>query len=587
MDSQKIHNLHDLRHSCAHLLAAAVMELWPDTKRTIGPAIENGFYYDFEFSHPISESNLPAIEQKMHEIVKTWNSFERKELTKNEALQLFHGNPYKQELIEEFAKENQTLTAYTSGSYIDLCKGGHIDNPKEQLAHFKLLSVAGAYWRGNAKNTMLTRIYGTCFPTKEELEKHLWQMEEAKKRDHRKLGQELELFTFDDLAGPGLPLWLPKGTIIRDEIEKLAKKTEFQWGYQRVATPHVAKKELFETSGHLPYYKDTMYPAMKLDDGEYYLKAMNCPHTHLIYRHKPRSYRDLPLRFAEYGTVYRYELSGTLAGLLRVRGMSMNDAHIYCTKDQIKEEFKKVMDLHRYYYHLFGIRDFRMRLSLHDPAKKEKYVDDPELWEFSEQAIREAMRESGLPFEEGIGEAAFYGPKIDFLITSVVGREETISTNQLDFTASKRFNLSYVGSDGAEKPVFVIHRAPLGTHERFIAFLIEHYAGSFPVWLSPVQAVVLPISDKHHAFAQNVFNILQKQGFRVELNAENKTVGGKIRQSTLQKIPYMLIIGDKEIEKSSENEFFASVRTREGIDKGAMSISEFMKVLNDHIEIYS
>lgn len=580
MDSQKIHNLHDLRHSCAHLLAAAVMELWPDTKRTIGPAIENGFYYDFEFSHPISESNLPAIEQKMHEIAKTWNSFERKELTKDEALQLFHDNPYKQELIEEFSKENQTLTAYTSGSYIDLCKGGHIDNPKEQLAHFKLLSIAGAYWRGNAQNTMLTRIYGTCFPTKEELDKHLWQIEEAKKRDHRKLGQELELFKFEEIA-PGAPFWYPKGMILVKELEKLWRNIHEKHGYQEISTPIMVKSKVFETSGHFEHYQHNMFN-MTIEEESYSLKPMNCPESTYVYNSKPRSYRDLPLRYSEIGRLHRREKSGQLGGLFRVTQITMDDAHIYTSVDKMEDEIINVLHLVDYFYSLFGFKP-----SYFLSTRPEKYMGDLQLWNTAEARLEWALKKKELNFDIKKGDGAFYGPKIDIQINDAIGRSWQLATIQLDFQMPKKFQLTYIDNHGSQQEPVMIHRAIFGSFERFIGVLIEHYAGSFPVWLSPVQAVVLPISDKHHAFAQNIFNILQKQGFRVELNAENKTVGGKIRQSTLQKIPYMLIIGDKEIEKSSENEFFASVRTREGIDKGTMSISEFIKVLNDHIEIYS
>ncbi|MBI4078741.1 MAG: threonine--tRNA ligase [Candidatus Levybacteria bacterium] len=573
-------HLEYIRHSTAHLLAAAVLKLYPKTKLTIGPAIENGFYYDFDFGDiKITDEDLPKIEEKMRQLLPSWTYFEGRIVSAKEANELFAENPYKLELIEELASKGDALRIYKAGDFDDLCRGGHSENPANEIGAFKLLTIAGAYWRGSEKNPMLTRIYGTTFPTKKELDEHLTMLEEAKKRDHRKLGKELGIFTTDDLVGPGLILWLPKGTIIREEIETFAKKTEKQYGYKRVATPHIAKKELFETSGHLPYYADSMFPPMRLDDGDYYLKAMNCPMTHLIFKHTPRSYRDLPLRFAEYGTVYRHELSGTLAGLLRVRGMSTNDAHIYCTREQIKEEFLKVMELHKYYYDIFGIKEYWMRLSLHDPNKKGKYFDNPKLWEFTEQSLREAMRESGLPFEEAIGEAAFYGPKVDFQIKSVIGREETASTNQLDFIASERFGLKYVDSNGQEKPVFVIHRAPLGTHERFVAFLLEHYAGKFPVWLSPVQVVVIPIANRHQEAARKANEELQKANIRSEVDDRAESMQAKIRQATLQKVSYMGIIGDKEVQSGG-----LSIRTREGKDEGLVPLSNFIQKVKLEID---
>jgi len=588
MDNNKQNQLNNLRHSCAHLLAAAVLKFYPDAKPTIGPSIDEGFYYDFDFDNvKISEDDLPKIEEEMKKMVKSWDGFERIEKSSDQAIEYFKNNPYKLELIEELIQKGEKITFYKSGDFIDLCRGGHTPYPKSNIKHFKLLSIAGAYWRGDEKNKMLTRIYGTAFPTKDELEKYLWQKEEAKKRDHRKLGAELELFTFDDMVGPGLVLWLPKGTIIREELERFAKKTEKAWGYQRVATPHLAKKILFETSGHLPYYKESMYPGMKLDDGEYYLKAMNCPAHHLIYRSKPRSYKDLPIRLAEYGTVYRYELSGTLAGLLRVRGMTMNDSHIYCRKDQIKSEFLRVVELHKYYYKVFGITDYYMRLSLHDPKNKSKYIDEPDSWSFSENAIREVLKESKLPFIEKMDEAAFYGPKVDFQIKSVIGREESISTVQLDFAAKKRFNLNYIDNDGKEKEVYVIHRAPLGTHERFIAFLIEHYAGKFPLWLSPVQLTLIPISEKHVDTSRIIADHLISKDFRVEVDDRNERMQAKIRDATLQKVPFIGIIGDKEIERfdaKNPEEALISLRKRDEGDLGQNSISEILQTFQKELE---
>ncbi|MGB4966526.1 MAG: threonine--tRNA ligase [Microgenomates group bacterium] len=573
-------NLDNLRHSAAHLLAAAVMELWPNTKRTIGPAIENGFYFDFEFEQPVSENDFAKIEQKMHELVKKWESFECTELSPDDAKKEYINNPYKHELIDEFSQNGETLTFYKSGDYWDLCKGGHCEHPSQELKYFKLLSVAGAYWRGSEKNKMLTRIYGTIFPTKEELDAHLTLLEEAKKRDHRKIGAEQQLFFIDDVVGKGLVMWLPNGTIIRDQIEKLAIQMEEKDGYVRVVTPHIAKEELFLTSGHLPYYKEDMFPPMIMDDGTYYLKAMNCPHHHRIYLHTPKSYRELPLRLAEYGTVYRNEMSGTLAGLLRVRALAMNDAHIYLRKDQVKEEFKKVLKLTTEYFNMFGLKDYWFRLSKWDKAHKEKYIDEPENWEYTEQVIREVLQEEKYQFEEVADEAAFYGPKVDVQFKSIIGREETMSTIQLDFAAKSRFNLTYTDETGAENnEVFVIHRAPLSTHERFMAFLIEHYAGAFPFWLAPVQVSILPVSDKFADYAQEIANDLKTHGVRVFVDSDNKTLGAKIRQTTLQKVPFMCIIGEKEVEAKN-----VSVRTREGQDLGVMSLAEFANKLSNHIE---
>src|SRR3989344_8523094 len=508
-------SLEHLRHSLAHLLAAAVLEKFPKGKLGIGPAIEKGFYYDFLLPRSLTPDELKGFEKRMREIIKQGLPFRGKKITATEARKTFKDQPFKLELIKDFTREKKQLSVYKtlrprSGQageviFTDLCRGGHVKNTKEiNPEAFALTSIAGAYWKGSEKNPQLQRVYGVAFKTKKELDHYLWQQEEAKKRDHRILGKELKLFTFADEVGPGLPLWLPRGTVIRDEIEKYAKQVEEEWGYQRVSTPHIAKEDLYRMSGHIPYYKDDMYPPMKLDDGNYYLKAMNCPHTHMIYKSEPRSYRDLPLRFAEYGTVYRYELSGVLAGLLRVRGFSQNDAHIYCREDQVVDEFLKVMKLHEFWYKkVFGISDFYMRLSLPDKDKT-KYADMPTGWKKAVTLIRKAMKLSGLPYVEVTGEAAFYGPKVDFQIKSAIGREESASTNQLDFLATERFNLTYKDTDGKDKPLYVIHRAPLGSHERFIAFLIEHYAGVFPLWLSPIQAQIIAVSDKFQSYAQKI-----------------------------------------------------------------------------------
>lgn len=606
--------LNNIRHSLAHLLAAAVLKKFPKAKLGIGPTIENGFYYDFYFAADkrgsgdsrrlaqmkntvpmIKDSDLQGLEEEMRRLIKEGLLMKGERVTPAKAKKFFKYQPFKLELIKDFVKEKKTLTIYSlvqresaiekspleSAVFADLCKGGHTANTIEiNPDAFKLTHTAGAYWKGSEKNPQLQRIYGVAFETKKGLEKYLWQQEEAKKRDHRKLGEELKLFAFAKEVGPGLPLWLPNGTIIRDEIEKYAKEIEAKWGYERVTTPHIAKEDLYKMSGHIPYYAESMYPPMKLDDGNYYLKAMNCPHTHMIYRAYPHSYRELPIRYAEYGTVYRHELSGTLAGLLRVRGFSQNDAHIYCSEDQAEEEFLKVMKLHEFWYkEIFGISDFYMRLSL--PTKdKKKYADIPRGWEKSVKIVRSAMKKSGLKYIEAEGEAAFYGPKVDFQIKSVIGREETASTNQLDFLAAERFKLTFVDRDGKDKPVYVIHRAPLGSHERFVAFLIEHFAGAFPLWLAPVQAQVLAISDKHADYAEKVLAELKNAGIRVKLTESNETLGKRIREAQMQKIPYIIVVGDKEKQADT-----VAVRHLKRGDEGAMQLGDFKKKLLDEIQM--
>lgn len=570
-ESQKLYNI---RHSLAHLLAAAVLKKMPGAKLGIGPVIENGFYYDFLLPRQLTPENLPELEKEIKKMIGQNLIFNGKKISAAEARKKFAGQKFKLDLIKEFIKEKKPLTVYKTGEiFLDLCAGGHVKNTKEINPDvFKLTHLAGAYWRGDEKNPQLQRVYGAAFLNKKDLNQYLWQQEEAKKKDHRILGERLKLFAFSKEVGPGLPLWLPNGAILRDELEKYAKEVEKEWGYERVATPHIAKEDLYKMSGHIPYYAESMYPPMKLDDGNYYLKAMNCPHTHMIYKSEPRSYKDLPIRYAEYGTVYRYELSGTLAGLLRTRGFTQNDAHIYCREDQIEEEFLKVMKLHEFWYKkVFGIKDFYMRLSL--PSKdKKKYAGLPLEWKKAVAIVRKTMKKSGLPFIEAEGEASFYGPKVDFQIKSVIGREETASTNQLDFLAAKRFNLSYRDKDGREKQVFVIHRAPLGSHERFIAFLIEHFAGHFPLWLAPVQAVILPITERHAAYAEKIFSELAAENLRVKISKENETLNKRIREAELVKIPYILVVGDKEIQNNSVN-----IRHSQKGGLGEMKIEEFLK----------
>jgi len=583
-------NLEPMRHSCEHILHQAMTDLYPGLKRAMGPPTEDGFYFDFDYEGKISEADFPKIEKRMRELVNKKLPIVREEIDLEEAQRLFADNPYKLEWIEQIKSKGQKATVYWTGkprekgSDVDLCKGPHVEST-DKIGPFKLLSIAGAYWHGNEKNKMLTRIYGTCFPTKEELDKRLWELEEAKKRDHRKLGKELELFFIDEVVGKGLVMWLPKGTIIRDLIEDLAKKMEREAGYVRVVTPHIAKEELFLTSGHLPYYKDSMYPPMVMDDGTYYLKAMNCPHHHRIFLHGVRSYRELPLRLAEYGTCYRNELSGTLSGLLRVRAMAMNDAHMYCRKDQIKSEFAGVLKLTINYFKLFGLTDYWFRLSKWDPKHTEKYINEPENWEFAEQVLREVLVEMKLPFKEAENEAAFYGPKVDVQFRSVVGKEETMSTIQLDFAAKKRFNLAYIDEKGeSNNEVFVIHRAPLSVHERFLAFLIEHYAGKFPLWLAPVQIEILPVSDTFLEKAYEIEKTLVAQGIRAHVNAQQLTLGKKIRLATLQKVPYMGIIGQKEVDAPVLS---LSVRSREGLETPMQELKLFITTLIQTIENHS
>jgi len=563
-----------MRHSLAHLLGAAVLEIWPDAKIATGPAIDNGFYYDFDFANPITEKDLGKIEQKMRELLKKWEKFEKSEISETDAKKLFDGNPYKLELIEEYTNDGQKLSAYTSGNFTDLCAGPHIEDIKNiKTDAFKLDLVAGAYWKGSEKNKMLTRIYGLAFNTKEELENYLKQREEAEKRDHRKLGKELKIFMFDEDVGPGLPLWLPNGTIIVEELENLAKQTEEEAGYLRVKTPHMAKESMYLKSGHLPYYKDSMFPPMEYEGIKYYLKAMNCPHHHKIFGSESRSYKDLPLRLAEYGTCYRHEKSGELFGLMRVRMLSMNDAHMYCTEEQFADEFRAVNDMYLKYFKIFGVDKYVMRFSTHDPKKLgEKFVNEPELWKKTEDMVRKVLIESKIPFVEIPNEAAFYGPKIDVQVWSAIGREFTLATNQVDFAVPKRFGLTYVSKDGKVETPLCIHRAPLGTHERFIGFLIEHYAGNFPLWLSPVQIKIVPVRENHNEYALKISAELKKAGFRVDCDTNEGNMGGKVRDAKNNKIPYTIIVGDKDMAVNK-----ISVENRDRGQLGQMDLKEFVE----------
>ncbi|HAE36370.1 MAG: Threonine-tRNA ligase [Candidatus Nomurabacteria bacterium GW2011_GWF2_35_66] len=540
-------NLEHVRHSLAHLLGASILELYPGSQITLGPAVDNGFYYDVDIKGKITDTDLEKVEAKMKELLKTWTSFEKEVLSKEEALKMFAGNVYKEELINGIVEKGEEITIYKSGNFSDLCRGGHIDNMKNiKEGSWKLERIAGAYWRGDEKNKMLTRIYGLAFNTKEELDAYITLQEEAKKRDHRELGKKLELFTFDEEIGKGLPIWLPKGNIIKEELENWAKETEQKWGYQRVTTPIITKESLFYTSGHLPLYKDSMYAPISIEGDNYYIKPMNCPFHHKVFSALPKSYKDLPLRLAEYGWCHRYEDSGSLFGLMRVRGMQMNDAHIYTTPEQAIQEFIDVIKLHEYYYKVLGIEKYEMELALRDPKKMDKYHGEEKDWKLAEEMTIEAMEISGVPFKIAHEGAAFYGPKMDFQVYSSIGRSFSASTNQLDLYMGKKFNLEYTDKDGTKKTPYIIHRAPLGTHERFIGFLIEHFAGAFPLWLSPVQVIVLPISEHQHEYANSVYKTLKDSNIRVELDDSNESLGKRIRDAKMSKTPYVIVIGDKE-----------------------------------------
>lgn len=568
-------------HSSAHLMAEALEAMFPGVKLAIGPPVEQGFYYDVDFgdTHFSSEA-FDALEKKMLELAKSNSPFVRKEVSKSDAIAYFteKGDPYKLELLQDL--QDGSITFYEQGNFTDLCRGPHIPHTGHIKA-VKLLNTAGAYWRGNEKNKQLTRIYGVTFPKKSELDEHLERIEEAKKRDHRKLGKELEIYTFDDDVGPGLPLWLPNGGIIIEALEAYAKKTENEAGYQRVKSPHIAKESMYLKSGHLPYYADSMFPPMEIDGEKYYLKAMNCPHHHKIFKALPHTYKELPLRFAEYGTCYRYEQSGELFGLMRVRSLQMNDAHIYCTEEQFEEEFKGVNALYLKYFEKFGIDKYVMRFSKHNPEKLgQKYIDMPELWEKTENMVRKVLQSMGVSYVEVEDEAAFYGPKIDIQVWSAIGREFTLATNQVDFAQAERFDLSYINEKNEKERPIIIHRAPLSTHERFIGFLLEHYAGNFPTWLAPKQVVVLPISDKYIEYAESVVNFLKKHDIRASLDTRAEKAGKKIRDAEIAKIPYMLIVGEKEA-----NEQLVSVRKHGGLDLGAMGIQQLADILIDETRI--
>ena len=562
--------LYILRHSCAHLLAQAVTEMFPDAKPTIGPPIENGFYYDFHMD-PIGDEELKAIEKKMKKHVRANHAVIREDHGNDMLREMFASNHFKLEIMDDKIGHDVGSSAYRQGDFVDLCRGPHVPSTSH-LRWFRLTSTSQAYWRADSKRESLVRIYGMCYPTKEALQERMRQLDEAAKRDHKKIGKEMELYMINELIGKGLPVWLPNGETLKSEIERYAVETEDAYGYVRVTTPVLAKQQLFEASGHLPHYADSMYPPMEMDDGSYYLKAMNCPMHHLVYSNKKRSYRDLPLRIAEYGTVYRNELSGTLTGLLRVRMLSMNDAHIYCTLDQVAQEFANNIRMVQDYYAAFGFENYHFRLSLWDPANSDKYIDQPENWATTENHLRNILDNLGVPYVEAIDEAAFYGPKVDIQFTTLLGREESMSTIQLDFAAKERFGLTYKDESGAENgEVFVIHRAPLSTHERFVAFLTEHWAGNFPTWLSPVQVQVITISEKHKQHAARVAEALHEAGVRVRVDDSDSTIGKKIRMHRKLRPAYMVIIGDEESTNGT-----VSIRGRNNNQRNGVALDDFV-----------
>lgn len=578
--------LNNLRHSAAHLLAAAVMQIWPEAKRTIGPSIENGFYFDFEFPEgvQVSEKDFARIENKMREIMKSWTGFERHELSKENALKEYENNEYKKELIEEFAGKDETLTFYKSGDYWDLCRGGHCENPKEELKHFKLMSVAGAYWRGDEKNKMLTRIYGIAFNSKEDLENHLHMLEEAEKRDHKKLGRALELFFFDETA-PGMTYWQPKGFIVYNTLYDFVREINKKYGYQEVMTPQVNKKELYETSGHWFHYRDDMFISpmsfLREDSKDPYLgsetfgiKPMNCPNAMTIFKQRTRSYHELPMRLAETSMLHRFELSGTLNGLFRARQFRQDDAHVFITEDQIKPEFEQLMKMIDDMYKPFGLT-YQLRFG----TRSEKFMGEEKDWDVAESVLQKVLDESGQKYFVAEGEAAFYGPKIDILMKDSLGREWQTGTIQLDFQQPKNFGLRYINNEGKEMQPVTFHKAIYGSLERFLGVLIEHYAGAFPLWLSPIQVKIIPIADRHIDFAQEVAEKLKKQNVRVEIDSRAENMKKKIRDAQVEKANFMIVIGDKEVESKS-----LSVRKRSGENMENVEVDTFAQELQRQIQ---
>lgn len=572
-------SLEEIRHSLAHLLGAAVLDLYPGSKLTLGPAIDDGFYYDIDVTGKISEEDLPKIEDKMRELLKEWKNFEGKELTKEEALEKFAGNQYKEELVREISEKGEKITIYKSGDFEDLCRGGHVSNIKDiDPKAFKLRGVAGAYWRGDEKNAMLTRIYGYAFYSKKELDEYIVMLEEARKRDHKKIGPELDLFTFSSLVGSGLPLWTPRGTLLRDLLDNFVWELRRVKGYERVDIPHITKKDLYEKSGHWDKYKDDLFKIETREGHVYAMKPMNCPHHIQIYDRRLWSYRDLPQRYASTTKVYRDEQSGELAGLSRVLSITQDDAHVFCRFDQIEDEAKKIWEIIENFYGVFGFK-LRIRLSLSDPSQPDKYLGDRETWEKAESILRGVAKSKSADPVERVGEAAFYGPKLDFIAKDSIGRDWQVATIQLDMNMPERFDLVCVNEKGERERIAMIHAAIMGSIERFLSVLIEHYAGVFPLWLSPVQVKILPVSDKHNEHAAQISASLKNNGLRVEVNNLNETLGKKIRAAELEKVPYLIILGDKEVASDK-----VAVRKRTEGDLGQLGLVEFIEQLQGEIK---
>ena len=568
--------LETMRHSASHVMAEVVKELFPEAKLGIGPATEDGFYYDFDLPRPLVPEDLPAIEEGMRRVIAAHSPFTREEVDKEKARQLFASQPYKLELINDLPDES--VSTYRHGSFVDLCRGPHL-NSTGQIGPFKLLNIAGAYWRGDEHRPMLQRIYGTAFDTQAELDEHLRRLAEIEARDHRRLMKQLDLISFHEEAGAGLAYWHPKGGLIRVLIEDYWRKQHLEGGYDIVFTPHIGRAHLWKTSGHLDFYKESMYSPMEIDEQEYYIKPMNCPFHIMIYKSKLRSYRELPLRWAELGTVYRYERSGTLHGLLRVRGFTQDDAHIFCTPEQIEDEILRVLDFSLNMLRAFGFEEYKVELSVRDPQNLGKYGGSDAMWQQAEGSLVKALEARNLPYERKEGEAVFYGPKIDIKIKDVLGRAWQCSTIQFDFNEPERFNMTFISEDGKEQRPYMVHRALLGSLERFFGVLIEHYGGAFPVWLAPVQAMIIPISDRHIDYARKVETELKAEGLRTQVDVRPERMNYKIREAQLQKIPYMLVVGDKEAAAAS-----VSVRLRNGEDLGKQSVAEFKAMAKSDIQ---
>lgn len=576
--NQEEQELAKLRHSAAHLLAAAVSELYPDAKPTIGPSTEDGFYYDFDFGDTVvSDSDLKSIEKKMKFLVKSWANFERQEVSSDEALEIYRDNEYKTELITDIVQSGETLSLYKSGKFTDLCRGGHVEKPAAKLKYFKLLSIAGAYWRGSEENKMLTRIYGTAFFSQEELDAYIKMKAEAKERDHRKLGKELDLFTFSDLVGSGLPLWTPRGTLMRNILDDFVWKLRSERGYEKVEIPHITKKDLYEVSGHWQKFGEELFSIKTREGHHFVMKPMNCPHHTQIFARKPHSYKEMPQRYANTTMVYRDEQSGELAGLSRVRSITQDDAHVFCRESQIKEEIMKIWDIIDEFYSAVGFK-LSLRLSLSDPEKPENYMGGRDYWDMAENALREIAKERGVETTEALGEAAFYGPKLDFMAKDSLGREWQVATNQLDMSMPKSFNLYCINENGEKEAIVMIHAAIMGSIERYMAILIEHFAGKFPVWLAPIQVKVLPISDKYLDYAQDVVAKLHSENIRVELDDRSERLQAKIRDAQMEKVPYMLVVGEQEVTDGT-----VAIRRRDSREQEVQSTNDFIAQIKQDI----